>query len=290
MEKKKRNKYLKTVLKALITSAAIWIVAQKIDLDKTLESLSSANLWWLFVAAFLYLVSKIISSFRLNLYFKDISLDIGERYNLRLYLIGMFYNLFLPGGIGGDGYKIYLLNNRFKTPVKQLIGATLIDRISGLMALVLLFLIFLLLIPLEDILGDFAILSPIALLILMPTYYLFYRIFFKAFLKSIIKTSLLALLVQVFQVLCAWVVLMALGVNDKFIEYQVLFLVSSVVAVLPLTIGGVGARELTFVLGYEYLGVDKNVAVAFSLLFFLITAFVSLIGAFIRLPEEDSCL
>ena len=52
-------------------------------------------------------------------------------------------------------------------------------------------------------------------------------------------------------------------------------------AVLPFTIGGVGARELTFILGHQYLGVDQNAAVAFSFLFFLITAVVSLYGAFL---------
>jgi glycosyltransferase 2 family protein len=58
-----------------------------------------------------------------------------------------------------------------------------------------------------------------------------------------------------------------------------------VVAVFPFTIGGVGARELTFILGYQFLGIDQNVAVAFSLLFFLITAVVSMVGGFLKTSE-----
>lgn len=56
-------------------------------------------------------ISKIISSIRLNRYFKDINLSLSQTYNLKLYYLGMFYNLFLPGGIGGDGYKIYIIKN-----------------------------------------------------------------------------------------------------------------------------------------------------------------------------------
>ena len=46
------------------------------------------------------------------------------------------------------------------------------------------------------------------------------------------------------------------------------FLLSSIVAVLPLTIGGVGARELVFVYAHQYAGIEEAAAVAFSLIFF----------------------
>jgi uncharacterized membrane protein YbhN (UPF0104 family) len=65
------------------------------------------------------------------------------------------------------------------------------------------------------------------------------------------------------------------------------FLLSSIVAVLPLTIGGVGARELVFVYAHEYAGIDEATAVAFSLIFFIITAAVSLVGATIRTELVD---
>ncbi len=69
-------------------------------------------------------------------------------------------------------------------------------------------------------------------------------------------------------------------VDDLYIEYLTLFLLSSIVAVLPFTIGGVGARELVFIFGANYLMIDKNTAVAFSILFFMITAVSSFTGIF----------
>ncbi len=78
---------------------------------------------------------------RLNIYFSAIDLKLKEKTNLQLYLLGMFYNLFLPGGIGGDGYKIYLLQKNYQTGTKRILGAVLSDRISGMVALVVLALI-----------------------------------------------------------------------------------------------------------------------------------------------------
>jgi uncharacterized membrane protein YbhN (UPF0104 family) len=69
-------------------------------------------------------------------------------------------------------------------------------------------------------------------------------------------------------------------------DYLSLFMASSVVAVLPITIGGIGARELVFILGHQWLPVDQEKAVAFSFLFFLVTAFSSLSGL-IFIPTID---
>jgi uncharacterized protein (TIRG00374 family) len=87
---------------------------------------------------------------------------------------------------------------------------------------------------------------------------------------------------QVAQMAAVVCLLFALGVSDKLLAYQAVFLASSVVAVLPLTIGGVGARELVVVYAHGYAGIDETAAVAFSLLFFLISAAVSLVGAGVR--------
>jgi uncharacterized membrane protein YbhN (UPF0104 family) len=72
--------------------------------------------------------------------------------------------------------------------------------------------------------------------------------------------------------------LLALGETENHLPYLVIFLVSSAVAVLPISVGGVGVRELTFLYGSQLLNVDMNVAVGISFLFYLITALVSLAG------------
>src|SRR5690606_18716449 len=104
---------------------------------------------WLFVPALLFFaLSQLISSFRLLNFFKNIELPISVKHNIILYVQGMFYNIFLPGGIGGDGYKILTLRNQYNTASKQIFSAVFFDRLSGLWALGFLIVLLSLFVPL----------------------------------------------------------------------------------------------------------------------------------------------
>jgi uncharacterized protein (TIRG00374 family) len=105
-----------------------------------------------------------------------------------------------------------------------------------------------------------------------------YRRFFPFFSGIFIQTCLQSFGVQILQVISAWFILLSFGVSQDIMTYLFVFLVSSIVAVLPLTIGGVGSREFTFLLGAQWLGLDINLSVALSFLFYLITAFTSFWG------------
>jgi len=276
---------LKTALKILLTGAALYLVFQKIDTAQLFELSKNLSWPWLLPAIVLFVGSKVATAIRLNHYFANIHISLSFWENWRLYLIGMFYNLFLPGGIGGDGYKVYLLNKEFKTPVKELLKASLLDRLGGLIAILGLLFGILLWIEIPLPLGEpWAIKALLlaGLLGVVPGFWLLQKWFFPNFLSSFwqgIFWSLLGQLAQMAAVVC---LLMALGVQDKFLAYQGVFLLSSLVAVLPLTIGGVGARELVVVFAHGYAGIEESAAVAFSLLFFLITAGTSLVGAFVK--------
>jgi len=244
---------------------------------------------WLLPAIALFVGSKVATAIRLNHYFANIQLVLSTWENWRLYLIGMFYNLFLPGGIGGDGYKVYLLNKAFKTPVKQLLKASLLDRLGGLVAIValLLALVGLIELPWQGFeTWTTKILLFAAALGVVPAFWLLQKVLFPNFLPSFWKGIIWSLVGQLTQMASVFCLLLALGVQDKFLAYQAVFLLSSIVAVLPLTIGGVGARELVVVYAHSYAGIQETEAVAFSLLFFLISAAVSLSGAWVKWKRE----
>ncbi|WP_158858515.1 lysylphosphatidylglycerol synthase transmembrane domain-containing protein [Lunatibacter salilacus] len=277
------SKALKLALKIILTVGALYLVFSKIEVDTTWRVIRNSHLGWLALALVLYVASKVFCSYRLNGYFRNIGIFLKDKEHLRLYAIGMFYNLFLPGGIGGDGYKVYLLRKTHQISAKKLIRAVVLDRGNGLA--VLLFLMFALAIfmhvdwPLPI---NITWIGIIGLILILPGFYLVMILFFKDFLGSLLPTTGFSFLNQVLQVISAYFILLALGVTDHFIAYLFVFLVSSVVSVLPLTIGGVGARELVFVYAYEYVAIDKNTAVAFSLMFFVFTALTSLSGVFVK--------
>ena len=275
------KRILKLLLKLALTLFALWFVFHKIDMEQLRDSLKSASAWGLLGALFFFNASKIASALRLNLYFRAIGLRLSTLYNLMLYYVGMFYNLFLPGGIGGDGYKIYLLNRRYKKPLKPLFQAILLDRLSGLAALAVLALSLFGLSGYVDLLGEWSHWAAWALaLAVWPIAWIATKLFFADFLPVFTPTMLWGLGVQLLQLLCAWAILAALGVDERWIDYLTLFLLSSVAAVLPLTIGGVGIRELTFLYGLPLIHRPPEEGVTFSLLFFAITAISSLIGLF----------
>lgn len=278
------KKKIKIVLKLALTGLALYLVFRKIDTNQLWQITKAIRWAWLLPGILFFMLSKVFTAFRLNLYFKNINLHISEKLNIRLYLIGMFYNLFLPGGIGGDGYKVYLLNKHFQTPVKTLVQASLLDRLGGLVAIV--FLSVVLVLPV-DLLLPFESQIPweilvVAALLVFPTFWLVQKLMFKAFLPSFWKANSFSLVGQLAQLVCAFFILKSLGINENFLAYQLVFLLSSIVAVLPLTIGGVGARELVFIYAHSYAGIEEATAVAFSLIFFLITAMVSLVGSGVK--------
>jgi len=272
------------LLKLSITGGAIAYVAAQIDINQLTSTFLSANLLWLLGAFIAFNLSKILSSVRLSLYYQTLNVSLNQREHLLLYYIGMFYNLFLPGGISGDGYKIYLLNKKFHSGFKPLTAATLLDRLSGLAAL-----LFLagLLFTLSHFTPLYPLLSPLAwigVVSVLPALYLMNRIMFKSFLPLFRITTLYAFGVQLLQLLSALCIVYAIGMGEHSIDYLTLFLISSVVAVLPLSIGGIGLRELTFLYGFTLIGGDTASAVSFSALFFIITALSSAVGGFLKTP------
>src|SRR5215217_5862135 len=136
--KKKESKivtFLKLLLKLVITALCFWYITTKIDFGKALNALFEANWIFLFIALLFFILSKILSAFRLNIYFRNIKLQLPQWTNIKLYWLGMFYNLFLPGAISGDAYKVVLLNRRYKISYKKTSSAVLLDRFSGVLAL-----------------------------------------------------------------------------------------------------------------------------------------------------------
>ena len=274
MSKKLKN-YVILILKILITGAALYYVYTRIDFPETWRNIKQAGLFYLMLSIFFFIFSKVVSSFRLNRYFQNISISLSEKTNLKLYWLGMFYNLSLPGGIGGDGYKVYLLNKKYKIKAMEIFWAVILDRVIGVLALFCLSVVLLYFVPLTF---PFKSISVLAIPLSISIAYLVYKKFYTKHINIFFITNLQSLIVQVLQVICALMILFSLGENQHIISYMFVFLVSSIVAVLPLTIGGAGAREVTFLFGAEILNLDVNIAVALSVLFYAITALVSMWG------------
>lgn len=280
------NTYLSLLFKLGITALAVWFVLGKVDLHVLGGHLLGMHPGWALVALLAFIFSKAISALRLNQHFRAQDIFLSERANLFLYALGMFYNLFLPGGIGGDGYKVYWLKQKLDAKVKLSLLSLLYDRINGLAALVFLALVLACFFPFPPALQPYEWLVYVALVALYPTYYGFVHWTARAYRKIWASSSGLSLLVQLAQLGSVTCIMLALGIRDHWLAYGLMFLVSSMVAIIPFTIGGFGSRELVFTLGAGWLGLSPDISVAISLIFYFITALVALMGGyFVLLPE-----
>ncbi len=283
---------IKVLLKIAFTILLIYLVLQKINFKEIQILFLKSNPVFILLAFLTYFLSQIVSSWRLLSFLKSIGLELKFGFNFRLYLLGMFYNVFLPGGIGGDGYKIYLLRKKFKLPTKRIFLALFFDRLSGLWAIGFIAVVLIIFIPKIDI----SITWPLAALFLGTlVYFVIIYKFFKDYSRYFWIAHLKAGVVQSLQLVSVIFILLGQNFDGKFSPYLFSFLVSTVAANLPLSVGGLGAREYAMTHASTFFGMDQNLAVFISATFWLLSTIASLAGIwsiyyskeFERLPSQE---
>lgn len=269
-------KALKLLLKIAVTVFCFWYISRKIDFNQAKDALLKSE--WLFmllaIAAFMF--GKLLSSFRLNIYFKNINIRLTQWQNIKLYWLGMYYNLFLPGAISGDAYKVILLNKKYNTSYKKTTTAVLLDRFSGLLALGLIMSAYGVIVLDKKFFYTILIIGSVLAVVVL---YLVVRFILKDFLPGFWPTFLWGIAVQAFMVICVYCILMALHLPLHNSEWIFIFLIASVISVIPISLGGgLGTRELVFVEGAKYFSLDPHIAIVISLLFYLSNLLASVWG------------
>ncbi len=268
----KVNKTIKLLLRIILSGGAIFMVLRKVDLNQAWEYLKEARIPFLLAAVLAFFLSKVIAVYRLNHFYRTQGIQFKDLQILKLSWLSMFYNLFIPF-VGGEGYKAYWIKKRSDVPLKSLVWSALIDRGSGLTALVLVTGVFF-------YFSNFAPPNKALFYLLIPLAYIgnwaVTRIFFKSFLPAWGITQLLSLPVQFLQAVTAYMVMLSLGIDTAVLDYIFVFMLATFAYIVPL----IGAREMAFVFGADALGLSMEVSLAIGLLFYLSLAFNSLLGTY----------
>lgn len=267
----------KTLLKIAVTVVLLYFVFKRVPLNDVKNRLLNANYWWMFGALVCFFLSIVVSSWRLSSFFKSINLRLDRRFNFRLYLLGLFYNFLLPGGIGGDGYKIYMLNKSYKLPAKKVFWAIMFDRLSGLWAIGLITVGLIFFIPQINI----HIGIPLSVFLAASAIYYFVAyMFFREYTRNFVSGHAKAILVQGLQVMAIICVLLGQDFDGKFSPYLLSFLISALATVIPITVGGAGLRETVFMELTKVFPMDKSLAVFLPGSFYIISLVVALMGIY----------
>ncbi|QOL49016.1 lysylphosphatidylglycerol synthase transmembrane domain-containing protein [Massilia litorea] len=278
---KQPGKKWKAVLQVLVSACLIVFVFRNLDMGQVRTLAFHPQRAPILAAAFIaFNLSKIVAALRLNVYQRHAAVQLSEAENLRLYYAGMFLNLFLPGGIGGDGYKVLVLHRRHAVALRTLVTITLVDRVGGMLALLVILCTLLPPLSFPWHAPGAVVFALASVAAIVAVFVLAHRWLIKLDAAGLARVFALGIGVQLLQLTCMGMLLVYLGTPAAYyLAFLAMFLVSSIAAVLPLSVGGLGVREATFLFGVNLFHLDPTYGVIASSWFFLITVLSSMIGA-----------
>jgi len=131
------KKILVTLIQLAVTvTLLIWVFHDPQQRAQMATALRAADYRWVGGAIVAYLIVEIAAAVRWQILLRVQRIRLSLPRLSGLFLIGMFYNQFLPGGTGGDIIKSYLLLKEAAEHKAGALLAVVFDRLIGLVALV----------------------------------------------------------------------------------------------------------------------------------------------------------
>lgn len=279
------KKHIKIFIRFTVTCLLILYLFKKIEINHVLNTLFLINPLIFLSASFLYILSSYISTLRWKIFLPEQNLKVSRL--LSLYLIGSFFNNVLPGIIGGDVIKIFMIKE--KVGLKKALASVFMERYTGLFALLLIGFVFFCLfytnlpqhrliwsVPLSFLLFILASLF-ILLLGKIKLFKEFHDYVFSFNRKQILQAIFYSFLVQFTVIVSVYVIFLGLDISVSFFEVCIFLPIIILISMLPVSVSGIGVREWCFILFFGKSFGDAHV-VAVSFLWFLSQFFASLVG------------
>ncbi len=287
----KINNLIKTFLKITISFIFIYAVLRKLDLSELLIEFKNIRLSFFILALLLYLSTMFFSTKRWSYFVKA---DKNFFQLFELYMVGAFFNIFLPGTVGGDVVKAYYLYKGTQKRGDSLVSVFM-ERYMGMLALISIASVATL-IGFQHVKDTFALKFFIIIVTIFIAGTIFvsffpYEIFYKKlkdvrasikyfiFQKDIfLKTLFLSLTIQGIGIFVVFLLSKSINI-DIAISYHFIFIpIITVISMIPISFSGVGLREYSFLHFYSIAGLTEEKAVTLSLLWFIIMIITGLIG------------
>ncbi|HCP01473.1 MAG: hypothetical protein CL573_05395 [Alphaproteobacteria bacterium] len=285
------QKKLLMLAKIAVSAVLITWVITGIDVQDVWAKFTEARVSWLAIAALFFLTMLILGATRWQIVLRGLGEELPVATTSRLFLVGMFFNQTMPSSIGGDATRVFYLW-RNGTNAKTAFNSVLLDRISGLIILVLVTSIIA-----PTLLGRLT--SPIAVngVILVVAFswaaiialFVFDNAFARRFQKfrlfnlaiGLSRDSvrlardiviagplmLVSLAIHGTTIAIAWSLDHALGGEADILIYVIALTPTILIISIPVSIAGWGVREQILVIFLGALGVGSTQAVSVSILF-----------------------
>lgn len=287
----KIKQLLLTIVKLGVSAGLLYIVLSKTGIKQVLFTLKDMSPLAFVAATLLYLLAQFTSTLRWKLLLPRM---LGIRKLFSLYMIGSFFNTFLPGLIGGDAVKgFYLYKETGKGSLT--LASIFMDRYIGFVVMIAICAIafpfgykylqgsrieWLLPVTVLSFVGAsiaFFVLRLGKSIKILSGFYDHFHIYRNQ--KDVIgKALLLSVLVQFSGIIAVYILALGIGQHLPFLSCLIFLPLIILFTTLPVSISGLGVREGAFVLFFGLIGVKPEVATAISLSWFISTTAGSLLG------------
>ena len=291
---------------SLATLALLW---REVGASDVWAVLRAADLALLLAAWGLFLVGIVVRTFRWRALLHGLGLRPPFWQLLRLYLVGGFFNAFLPSGFGGDVVRVLELAQGEPPPAA--VGAVLVDRLAGILSLMALGLMALPFAPplpawLMATFGALAGGGLIAGALLLQGTWLrratawlpdavslagegapaqIYAAVTGCGARALGWALALSLLFNLLNIGVHWLCGRAVGIEVGLGFYFIATPLLSLTLLIPLSVGGLGARDIAAQPLFGAVGVGDAAAAGMTLSVYAVSAAVGLIGGAIYLFE-----
>lgn len=293
---KNRKSILSFLIKFIISSSIlVFLLTYQTSLRDILGVLKEVNLFWLGFSFSLHALGLLISAVRWQILIQALGEKAPLGFLVKSYLVGTFFNNFLPTRIGGDVVRIWD-GSRYSQTLVRSSAIILVERWTG-MSVLLLFAVLASLIRMDMaqkipiiwvslLLGSAGILLSLTILFpftgkwlqkipekgvlarLKEKIFNFRETIFIYKNKPIFFSKALfwAFLLQVNVILHYFLIGKALGLTIHLLDYFIFIPIVYLILIIPVTINGLGLREGSYIEIFRFYGILPKTAFSFSLI------------------------
>ena len=289
------SKYIRIGVSAVL----LFVIAWRTDWSVVGDKFVNLNVWLWFAAVGVLVFAQVASARRWQLFAQELRFERSLGQYCAYYFIGMWFNLSLPTSVGGDVVRVWYLDNKSGRKLAAF-ASVFLERINGLLVLICVAFVGVLIAPMElpwaiqasvwCVAGG-AVLGMAALPIAQRFRWL------PAQRRDQLRTMLelariprivtwatfMSTLVQISGVISLWLIGTALGLDIPPAYYCILGPMVSLLTLLPISVNGMGVRELGTVVFLAPLGVHEDTAKTLAFLWFAVNVSVSLMGGLVYL-------
>lgn len=279
------------------------------------REMSESSWRWIFLAGALHIIGLLISAYRWQLLLRAQMVNAPIKDLIQSYLIGGFFNNFLPTRVGGDIYRM-VDSKKYSGSLLRPFAVIIVERLSGVYALLLIGIAAVTFYPRFEEVKSLAValfgLSLIGFVCLLLFYgstrfgdwlkritarlparvsgkmlSMFEAFWYFSRSRAVLAvTFLLGLLLQANVILYYFFIAKGIHMPLNFQEAAIVMPILICIQLLPLTPNGIGVREFSYIYLLGPFGVNEALAVAFSLWDYILTFFYGLIGGLLYLFKK----